>query len=155
VDNLNPQEIHLRNPKSRPNKPSHLSVRDIQQMLIHNQNPPSIQQVHRTVNDLMREGLLVCTRVKEEPCDRGLPRWVNKYERTDLLEQTRTERIVREIERGIEVHITGTKPNLITDGKPVPFGAGERERLLALAQSIDRLNLIQALMVQMVEPRPD
>ena len=27
VDNLNPQGIHLRNPKTCPNKPSHFSIR--------------------------------------------------------------------------------------------------------------------------------
>ncbi|MDO9422859.1 MAG: hypothetical protein Q7T40_01535 [Methylobacter sp.] len=47
---------------------------------------PNKQQVHRTLRDLWHGGLIVGTRVKEEPYGGGLPCWVVRYQLSSEVE---------------------------------------------------------------------
>lgn len=47
---------------------------------------PNKQQIHRTLRDLWRNGLIVGTRFKDEPYGGGLPCWVIRYQLSSEVE---------------------------------------------------------------------
>lgn len=48
--------------------------------------PPSIQQIHRTLKDLARQGLIVCEHRIDDPIDHGLPQKVAYWQLADKVE---------------------------------------------------------------------
>jgi hypothetical protein len=47
---------------------------------------PNKQQIHRTLRDLWRDGLIVGSRIKEEAYNGGLPSWVIRYQLSSEVE---------------------------------------------------------------------
>ncbi len=118
---------------------------------------PNKQQVHRTLRDLWRDGLIVGTRVKYEPYGGGLPCWVVLYQLSSEVEYNFMAATCNALHRKIDkakrgINFFGSVMDMGLPADEVATLAAEVKRLLQRTHT-DKAQGFDAQFKQMIQCR--